>query len=144
YNVTVGGTAIVSGVAVTDGDNSLYFESTAGTVSIAKSGVALCSITTTFFPSGEAGSPYSQIPQTANCVPPVAWDLASGALCGGLTLDAAMGTIFGIPTTAQTCTFGVRVTDSTTESATQSFSIQIQPAVSRLPAISGGGVRVSK
>jgi hypothetical protein len=128
YNVTVNGTAVVSGAAVGNKDNSLYFESTAGGVSIkSTTAVAVCSIGTTTLADAAAGLPYSQQIQTADCVAPVNWSVSGGALCSGLSLDPASGTITGVPDRAGACSFSVEAIDIAGYSATQDFAVTIAP-----------------
>jgi hypothetical protein len=146
WNISGAATATVT---VNDGDNSLYFQSAAGLVSIVRSGAG-CSITTGALPGGTVGTAYSQTLQSANCTAPLAWSLSAGSLCAGLSLNPSSGTISGVPSAAGTCTFTVQVTDGTASSATQPLSITVAPpvvtpvsaaaSVSGSVAISGGTV----
>jgi len=127
YNVALGGAPIAgSPFVVSDNDNSLYFESTAGAVTITQ-GALTCSITTTSLPGGMVGQAYSQQTQGANCTAPVTWLVSAGSLCAGLSLDSATGIIAGIPTAVQTCGFSLQATDGLSNSATQAFSITMAP-----------------
>ena len=77
-----------------------------GTVKIAPT------ITTTeSLPDGEVGTVYSQT-LTATGDPTITWNVTSGTLPAGLTLDTNTGTISGTPTTASTYTFTVTATNS--------------------------------
>jgi hypothetical protein len=90
------------------------------------------SITTASLPGGLATTAYSQTLAATGGTPGYAWSIASGSLPAGLTLNSS-GNISGVPTTAGTANFTVRVTDSTTpsaQSATKALSITIGPAVS--------------
>jgi len=139
YSVSVGGSAVAgSPFTVRDNDNSLYFESVAGAISITRGTSLACSITTISLPHGLVGQAYLQTPETANCVAPVTWSLSTGALCAELSLNASSGAISGTPTTPQTCGFTLQVTDSIASSGTQALSITVD-AVSA-PA---GGAAVS-
>ena len=124
YSVTVSNTPVVTGAPVSDGDNSLYFESTSGDVWITRTGNLVCSITGGALPSGIMGTPYSQTLQTSFCSAPVTWTQVSGSLCAGLSLSQA-GTLSGIPSTSQACTFTVQATDSASNTATQTFTLSI-------------------
>ena len=84
-----------------------------------------CSITSSYLPHGLVGSAYAQTLQTASCVGPLTWSVTSGSLCAGLTLVAGSGAITGAPTTAQTCSVTVQVTDSAYHTASQSLSIMV-------------------
>ena len=127
YDVTAGGTTVVSGATVSDGDNTLYFDSPGGTVSVARTDISVCSIPTATLPTGSAGAIYSAGLETANCAAPVVWDVSAGSLCGGLSLDPASGRISGIPAVAGSCNFTVRATDSGTNSAERALSITVAP-----------------
>jgi hypothetical protein len=128
YTVTVNSSP-VSGSPFTVGanDSSIYFESTAGTVSVNGS-VAACSITTTSLLGGTVGAGYSQPISTANCTAPLTWSIASGSLCAGLNFGSSTGatdTIGGTPTTAQTCSFTAQAVDAVLHTASQALSITI-------------------
>ena len=128
YTVTVNSVGVPgSPFTVGANDNTLYFESTKGTVSINGS-AAPCAITTTSLPGDTVGTAYSQTVNTANCTTPVTWSIASGSLCAGLNLGSstgATGTIGGMPTTAQTCNFTVQAVDAVPNTASQALSITI-------------------
>jgi uncharacterized protein (TIGR03437 family) len=87
------------------------------------------SITTTGpLPSGVAGTAYSTTLAASGGVPPYHWSLASGALPGGLALDAASGRIAGTLSAAGTFAFTVQVADSGGGGAAQAFTIAVAPA----------------
>jgi hypothetical protein len=125
YNVHVNGAVVVSGGVVNDGDNSLYFESPSGGISIQAAGAPQCSIGTTTLAAATARENYSQQLQTSDCIAPVAWSLSAGTLCSGLTVDAATGTIAGIPTQPQPCGFTLQVTDYAGYSASQDYAMTV-------------------
>jgi hypothetical protein len=128
YSVTVAGTpAAGSPFTVTDGDNSLYFESPAGAVSISRA-VLTCSITNAALPAGTVGVGYSAPLQTANCTAPLTWTVSAESLCAGLSLDPG-GAISGIPAATGTCEFTLRATDAGANIAERSFSIAINARV---------------
>ena len=94
-----------------------------GTVKIAPT------ITTESLPDGEVGTVYSQT-LTATGDPTITWNVTSGTLPAGLTLDTNTGTISGTPTTANTYNFTVTATnDSGNDSGNDSkqFSLTIDP-----------------
>jgi hypothetical protein len=124
YSVHVNGVPVATGVAVGDHDNSLYFESTAGAVSVSASSAA-CSIQTPVLANAVVGTSYSQQVQTANCAAPLNWSISAGALCTGLTLNPATGTVAGTPAAAQSCSFTLRVADDAGQSATQDYTLQV-------------------
>jgi hypothetical protein len=87
-------------------------------------------ITTTWLADTTGGKPYNYILGSAGGIPPITWAVISGALPGGLSLDASAGKISGRvdpvsgPTTAS---FTVQATDSATTPAiaTQPLSILV-------------------
>lgn len=103
------------------------------------------------FHPGEIGFGYSPVTATAaGGTPPYAWDLADGALPTGLTLSAD-GKVTGTPATLGTFLFTVRVTDTSSGSATLTSSISIskrlvitgQPCTPRSPcSVEAGCVTV--
>ncbi|MFC2045634.1 Ig domain-containing protein [Chloroflexota bacterium] len=78
-------------------------------------------------PDGQVGVPYAA---TLIAVPlscPCTWAVTSGALPGGLTLDASTGTISGEPTETGTFAFFIEVSDTTSPppSPQQGFVISV-------------------
>jgi putative Ig domain-containing protein len=63
------------------------------------------------FPGGVLGIPYSWGVTAKNGQPPLSWNIRSGSLPPGLTLDS-LGLISGTPTAAGTYPFTLQVTDS--------------------------------
>jgi large repetitive protein len=99
---------------------------------------AALGITTSSLPAGTVGVAYSQALGASGGSPPYSWSVASGALPAGLSL-APGGTISGTPGSAGPSSFTVRVTDSTSASATAALSLTINPpalgiTTSSLPA----------
>lgn len=67
-------------------------------------------------PNGQVGVPYSFNYAASGGVPPYVFDIASGVLPAGLSINAATGALTGTPTNAGSVFWTVRVTD--TEGAT--------------------------
>ncbi|MFO1485862.1 MAG: GEVED domain-containing protein [Verrucomicrobiaceae bacterium] len=95
-------------------------------------------------PNGTTGTAYSQTVSTSGGTTPYTFDLSSGSLLAGLTLDASTGVISGTPTTAATATFTVRATDANGCAGMRNYTITttcpvlgISPA--SLPAAYFGG-----
>jgi large repetitive protein len=74
--------------------------------------------------TGTAGVAYAQTFSAAGGTPPYRWSISSGD-AGGLTLDAASGTLQGTPQRVGTFSFTIQVADNAGESATQGFSVVI-------------------
>jgi hypothetical protein len=124
YSVHVNAVPVTTS-AVGDDDNSLYFESTSGAVSINAVTAQACEIGTPVLAAAMVGTSYSQQVQTTNCAAPLQWSISAGALCAGLTLDAVTGTIAGTPAAAQSCNFTMQVADGTGQSATKDYSLTV-------------------
>lgn len=97
--------------------------------------------------NGSVGAPYAVNFFADGGVRPVVWSIPSGQVPPGLSLCATPpATLDGLPTTAGTFTFTVRVTDSQGSQATEPASITIQPSsstpdsVSLSPACVRGGL----
>ena len=93
---------------------------------------ATLAITTTSLPGGTVGTAYSEAVSAAGGLTPYTnWNINSGSLPAGLSINASTGVISGTPTTAATSTFTVQVTDSETPPVTvtsASLSITINAA----------------
>lgn len=77
---------------------------------------------------GTAGSAYSTSLSTGpDMYPPYQWSIQSGSLPNGIVIDPLTGRLSGTPNAAGTSTFTVWVTDSTSRSTMQSYTLVIQP-----------------
>jgi hypothetical protein len=88
----------------------------------------LLSITNTSLPGGTIGVLYSQALAATGGTAPYTWQVTTGSLPGGLSLQPATGNIYGTPTAVGSFSFQVKVTDSQQASATGSFAIRITAA----------------
>jgi len=111
---------------VTDADSQTDLQ--ALSITIEPAPVEPPTITTTSLADGTVGVAYAQTLEATGGTPPYAWSLASGALPGGLVLDAATGAVSGTPTTSGTYSFTAQVTDDASQSDVQVLSITIDPA----------------
>lgn len=90
------------------------------------------SIGTTSLPSAQAGAFYSQSLVAAGGVPGYTWNLASGALPPGLSLNSS-GTISGYASGSGTYNLTVRVTDSASQTTQKSLSLFVISSASLPP-----------
>jgi len=86
------------------------------------------SILTTGLPNGTTGLNYNMTVSSQGGVPFYNYEVLSGALPAGLTINTFNGQISGTPTIAGTSNFTIKVTDYDNQSATKAFSIQIDLA----------------
>ncbi|HET9132566.1 MAG TPA: Ig domain-containing protein [Terriglobia bacterium] len=80
-------------------------------------------ISTMSLPNGTQQTAYSATRTATGGTPPYSWTIASGGLPTGLSLNSSSGVISGTPQSAGTSDFTVRVTDSSSQSATKPLSI---------------------
>jgi hypothetical protein len=86
-------------------------------------------IATASLPNGTTGNPYNQTVEATGGVGPYAWTISAGALPHNLSLSRSTTNavaITGTPDTgAQGVTFTVKVTDSSSQLATQPYTISV-------------------
>ncbi len=150
-DLTLSSSGVISGTPTVDASFSF-------TVQVADSGspqqvatralsilVSGLRITITSLPSGQVGVAYSQFVSATNGQPPFFWSISAPALPAGLTIDSNTGEIGGLPTTAGTFPFTVRVADDLNDTATAALSIVIDPPpplAITTTALPGGAVGV--
>ncbi len=81
-------------------------------------------------PGGTVGVNYSQTLTATGGSGVYTWSIASGALPAGLSLTSATGAISGQPTGATVANFNAQVVDTNSATASQTFSLTINPAPS--------------
>jgi subtilisin len=85
-------------------------------------------ITNTSLPDGTVNEAYSATVEATGGTLPYSWAITAGVLPSGLSLDPATGEISGTPTTEETQTFTVTVTDDTAATDSQALSITVNAA----------------
>ncbi|GEM_PF-2997140 len=98
-------------------------------------------ITTTNLSSATVGGGYSRTLAVIGGISPLTWSIVAGSLPAGLTLNGSTGVISGVPTTAETLTFSVQVTDANNSNDIQALSITVNPTpVLTTTSLSAGNV----
>ena len=87
-------------------------------------------------PNGFLGAAYSQSLSASGGTPPYTWEVQSGSLPNGLTLNSTTGVISGTASSAGTFQFTIKVLDSASSSSSKSFQLLINPL---LPEVSISG-----
>ena len=89
--------------------------------------------------SGQIGVAYSDTLSASGGTAPYVWSVSAGALPAGMTLGATSGVLGGTPTVAGTFSFTVKVTDASSQIATEAVSLVIAPSAAL--SVSAGSVR---
>jgi Putative Ig domain len=96
------------------------------TVSVsAAAAVAPLSMANTSLPEATEGAPYTAALRVAGGTPPYRWKIGSGALPGGLLLDAAEGTINGITSQNGGFPFTIEASDAAGQSVSRKLSLNV-------------------
>jgi len=96
-------------------------------------------ITTTSLPQANTATLYNQQLHVSGGVGPFTWNLTSGILPSGLTLNSSTGVISGVPTAVSSNTFTVQVTDSeaTPQKASATLTVTIISSVNNSALLNG-------
>src|SRR5579885_2636178 len=97
-------------------------------------------ITTTTLPNGTVGAAFTASLAAQGGVPPYTWAISAGSLPTGLSLSSTSSSVSGTPSAPGTFNVTVQVTDSGSprQSATQSYSVTIYPALVITTMLSDG------
>jgi len=87
-------------------------------------------ITSSQLPPGTAELAYTYTVAAEGGVIPYTWEVASGSLPVGLTLDSVSGRITGKPTSATDSAVTIQVRDAAQATAEQSFALAVNPGTS--------------
>uniref|UniRef100_A0AAU1I9U9 Ig domain-containing protein n=1 Tax=Streptomyces sp. NBC_00180 TaxID=2903632 RepID=A0AAU1I9U9_9ACTN len=94
------------------------------------------SITTTTLTGATTGTAYQQTLTAKGGTPPYTWEITTGALPDGLSLDTGSGNITGTPTTAGTTDFTATVTDSAGQTDTHDYTLTTSTPTTSTPTTS--------
>jgi para-nitrobenzyl esterase len=87
----------------------------------------ILAIATASLPDGTIGTAYNQTIQASGGTAPFTWSVASGGLPDNVTLASSTGTISGTPDRVQaSVAFTIQVTDAKSQTAKQTYTVNIQ------------------
>jgi hypothetical protein len=125
-------TGLLSGIPTTTGSYSLYFNildangmSDVKTYSLSV-GAGPLYIATTSLPNAPRNIIYSAFVVAAGGQQPRAWQITSGALPPGMSLNGSTGEVRGIPTSTGVFSFTVKVTDANAATSTATLQLTVQ------------------
>lgn len=136
--LTLSSTGTISGTPATAGTASFSIKltdknalSSTASFSVTIAAATPVSILTASLPAGTVGVSYAATISATNGTLPYSYSVAAGALPAGLTLSTS-GAITGTPTAAGTANVTIQVTDASSQTATQSYTLTIAAASSGL------------
>ncbi len=92
-------------------------------------------IVTTSLPEGTVGEYYSQTVEARGGNPHYSWEVTTGELPAGLSLNPSTGEISGNPTQEEIAYFTIQVTDQNGRTDDQRFALPINPSASELEIV---------
>ena len=124
FTATAGAATTTASVQITVTDSTGQAASLSFSITLTISPLAL---NTSPFPAATLGTAYSQAASASGGLQPYAWSVIAGSLPPGLNVDAAKGTISGIPTATGTFIFTLQVKDAESPAATltSGFSLTV-------------------
>jgi Putative Ig domain len=96
-----------------------------GTSLVTIQAVSKLSIATSSLSQASVNTPYSVSLSASGGVPPYSWATSGGSIAPGMRLAATTGAFTGTPTKSGNYPFSVKVTDASSNSATQSFTLAV-------------------
>jgi uncharacterized protein (TIGR03437 family) len=127
-------TGVLSGTPTTGGDYSFTIIAFSPSANISASKVfsltvsTLCLLGSTL-PNGDVNSFYRQSLIASGGAGPYMWQVKTGGLPAGVSIDANTGLLSGTPTTAGNYSFTIQLKDSAGAIVTQDFVVTINPAL---------------
>jgi hypothetical protein len=130
--LTISASGVISGTPTVLGTTAFKVQVTdsqtpTAAVDIASKSITVntpLAITTSSLTAGSINVPYTASLAASGGVAPYTWSITSGSLPAGLTLSAS-GFISGTPTSQQTSTFTVQVSDSQTPASTAAATLSL-------------------
>jgi hypothetical protein len=125
-------TGVISGVPQVAGTSSVWVTVRDWNGAIVSSNLNLIItngplyISTTLLPNATKNAIYSALVKGAGGKQPFSWQLMSGALPPGMSLNASTGEIRGIPTSTGVFSFTVKLTDANAASSTATLQLTVQ------------------
>lgn len=143
-------TGVISGTPTATGFYSLEATATdaqnnTATAKLSISVAGGVTISPSTLPGGTVGTAYLQMLSATGGTAPYTWSIATGALPGGLNLNAANGAITGTPSLAGTYSFTAQATDATGQIGQVRYSVTIAspPLTITTTALPGGTVGIA-
>ncbi|OFW03357.1 MAG: hypothetical protein A3G20_05600, partial [Acidobacteria bacterium RIFCSPLOWO2_12_FULL_59_11] len=129
------GTGGISGTPTASGTSNFTVQVTDANGATAARALSIAifstiAITTTSLPDGTVNLAYSQTLAASGGKTPYTWNIISGTLPAGLSMNSGTGAVTGTPTSSGASTFTVQVTDANGATATQALTVTIYAAVS--------------
>ena len=126
YTLTRAGVPVLRHQVV-GADGTIYFQGTAGTYQLTAEQAPPAIQVAPLADAVQYQPSMQQIGVTGGSLP-LSWNVASGSLPAGLTLDGGSGTLGGTPTAAGTYTFTAMVTDAIGQSDSEVLTLTVDPA----------------
>lgn len=114
-------------------DSAVPADSTDETLQLKIESLAPVVIVTDTLPAGQVGSPYSATMTGSGGMSPYSWQIVSGVLPNGLSLDQLTGEISGTPSVADTVLLTIRLKDS--QVPADSIDKNLQLRIADIPSL---------